>query len=187
MMRETSQTDMLIPFLRMLALLHAVMPLALSIRLRDALALMKRWRVPRTLYLPLAVTIRFVPGLVHDFRQMRDCLRLRGYRGWSVLRPRLWLLPVVFRSLHLSDELAVAAELKGIGYGRVARPAPSHNLNRHSAIVLVASLCILAGVICIYRSLPRRSPLMHTASSHHNNQEARPHGPAAQGVNNAAP
>ncbi len=162
MMRNTSPSAMLVPLLRMLALLHAVMPLALSLKLREVLSVMKTLRFPRALYLPLSVTIRFIPGLVYDLRQIRDCLRLRGFRGWALLRPRFWLLPVIFRCLFLSDELAVSAELKGVGYGRPTHLESKKFLRANNLAALVALLSILAGVLWMDRSLPQAITSMHT-------------------------
>lgn len=187
MMRSSGPGQLLVPFLRMLAMVHAVMPLALSIRLRDVLSLMKGLRFPRALYLPLAVAIRFIPGLVHDLRQMRDCLRLRGYRGWSLLRPRLWLLPVVFRCLHLSDELAVAAELKGVGYGRPTHAKPKGILRWPNLVTLAVLLCVLSGAMWLDRSLPEAGASGHPGGSHPSGRDAQPEDRHAEGRPHAAP
>ena len=187
MMRGSGPEQLLVPLLRMLAMVHAVMPLALSIRLRDVLSLMKGLRFPRALYLPLAVTIRFIPGLIHDMRQMRDCLRLRGYRGWDLLRPRLWLLPVVFQCLHLSDELAVAAELKGVGYGRPAHARPNGILRWLNVATLAVLLVILSGAIWLDRSLPRTDTPGHPSGSHPSGRHAQPEDRHGEGRPHAAP
>jgi energy-coupling factor transport system permease protein len=185
MMRSSGSEQLLVPFLRMLAMVHAVMPLALSMRLRDVLSVMKALRFPRALYLPLAVTIRFIPGLIHDLRQIRDCLRLRGYRRWSLLRPRLWLLPIIFRCLHLSDELAIAAELKGVGYGRPAHAKPKGMLRWTNLATLAALLLVLTGVVWLDRSLPPASSLGHVSSSNSDGQHGG--GQHGGGRNHAAP
>jgi energy-coupling factor transport system permease protein len=158
MMRSAGWSDMLVPLLRMLAMLHVVLALALSMRLCDVLGLLKQLRLPRSLYLPLAVTIRFITGLIDDVRQIRDCLRLRGYRGLSLLRPRLFLLPLVFRSLHLSDELGISAELKGIGYGRPVTPEkrPAWNTAGILAVTLLAVLTL--GTVWVDQRLSNATP-----------------------------
>jgi energy-coupling factor transport system permease protein len=155
MMQGSVSAQMWVPFLRMAAVMHPIMALGLSLPMQNMLAAMSTLRLPRTLYLPLAVTVRFIPGLIADLRQMRDCLRLRGYRGPAVLAPRLWLLPVVFRVLHLADELAVAAELKGIGQGPVARPqsrGSRGHRNTLAMILLVAVVAAAAWVDCRYHA-----------------------------------
>jgi energy-coupling factor transport system permease protein len=187
MMRGSGPEQLLVPLLRMLAMVHAVMPLALSMRLRDVLSLMKGLRFPRALYLPLAVTIRFIPGLIHDLRQMRDCLRLRGYSRWSLLRPRLWLLPVVFRCLHLSDELAVAAELKGVGYGRPAHARPKGILRWPNLATLAVLLVILSGAIWLDRSLPGTDTPGHPGGSHAAGQHPKPEDRPGEGRPHASP
>jgi energy-coupling factor transport system permease protein len=186
MMRGTGPTQLIVPFLRMLALLHAVMPLALTICLRDVLSMMKSLRFPRALYLPLAVTIRFVPGLVNDLRQMRDCLRLRGYRGWNLFRPRLWLLPVVFRCLHLTDELAIAAELKSVGYGRPAHPKGKRFWNGRNVMAIVLLVCVVTGTAWLEQIMPTVLPLSHDVPEETGNDSAHVTDPREEGADHAA-
>jgi energy-coupling factor transport system permease protein len=157
-MRDTGPSEMVVPLLRMLAMLHVVLALALSMRLCDVLGFMKQLHLPRSLYLPLAVTVRFIPGLIDDVRQIRDCLRLRGYGRLGLLRPRIFLLPLVFRSLHLSDELGISAEVKGIGYGRPLKPEkrPVWNTTGIAAVTLLAVLAL--GTVWINHRLSEPAP-----------------------------
>ena len=119
---------MLVPFLRLLVMVNVLLPLAFATRLQSLLGSLKSFRLPFCLYIPLAVMIRFIPTFVADMRQIAEALRIRGYRlSWKqfVLHPVLTLrfvtVPLLFRSLKASEDLGIAAELKGLGVGRVMR------------------------------------------------------------------
>ncbi len=111
------------PFLRVVILIHVVLALAVSSRVKELLTVLKSLRLPLFIYLPATVMIRFIPSFIHDVRLIRESLKIKGYAVNPLsltLRPaltlRLLFAPIVVRALRSSDELAVAAELKGIGY-----------------------------------------------------------------------
>jgi energy-coupling factor transport system permease protein len=112
----------LFPFLRVLVMLNTVLVASLSTRLQDMLASLKALRLPYFVYLPAAVMLRFIPTFISDARQIRDSLKTKGYPLTPVriiTRPlftlRLLFVPLVIRALRSSEDLGVAAELKGAG------------------------------------------------------------------------
>jgi energy-coupling factor transport system permease protein len=162
MMRGRGMLALLVPFLRMTVSMQVVLALALTLELRSVVRLVHRFRLPRALCLPLLVAVRFLPGFIDDVKQVRDCLRLRGYGGGAVLRPRLWLLPLLFRAFHLTDDLATAAELKNIGYGRPTH-AGSHVTRPMRFLLPVAcAVLLLAGAIALEQRLPEPFPPRHS-------------------------
>ncbi len=151
----TGFASLTVPFLRLLTMVHVLLPLVLSCRIQNVLNTLRDIGLPFCLYLPAAVMIRFIPTFLHDIRQVAESLKLRGYRlsVWSGLRHpvltlRLLFIPLLFRSLHTSEDLGIAAELKGLGYGQ--RMIPYHRsvwAGRDSLFVLAAvSTLIVAGV-----------------------------------------
>ena len=111
------------PFLRVVILIHVVLALAISSRVKELLSTLKSLRLPLFVYLPATVMIRFIPSFINDVRLIRETLKIKGYAVNPLtltLRPaltlRLLFAPIVVRALRSSDELAVAAELKGLGY-----------------------------------------------------------------------
>ena len=109
------------PFLRTMILANVVLALALSCRTQELMETFRRLKLPFFIYLPATVTVRFIPGFIHDIRQIRESVLIKGYRlnlffitFHPLLAMRLLLVPVVIRSLRTADELAVASELKGI-------------------------------------------------------------------------
>ena len=144
-LKNSKPSQVIVPFVRMFIMVNVVLPLALNSSLAKFIAMMRSTKLPRVLYLPLTVTARYIPGFIHDIKQMRDCLKLRGYSNWQLINPRLWLLPVIFRSLHLTDELAVAAELKGVGIGKPAvNKTNSQCIKKSSLLIAVCMIFAIA-------------------------------------------
>lgn len=73
--------------------------------------------------------LRFIPTFLNDIKQVGETLKIRGYRmtmGGVLRHPvmmlRLLFTPLLFRSLRTSEELGVAAELKGLESGCTLSP-----------------------------------------------------------------
>lgn len=114
---------LLIPFLRISVMLNAILVLALSSRVQSLLTALKSFRLPVWLYIPSVVMIRFIPTFIKDVQQIHESMRIRGYSlnpffilVHPVLSVRLMVAPIVFRALRSSDDLGIAAELKGVGH-----------------------------------------------------------------------
>lgn len=113
----------LAPFLRVMILVNVILALALSSRVQAILATLKSLRLPLVIYLPAAVMIRFIPSFIIDIKQVTESLKIKGYRinpftvtFHPLLTMRLMFMPIVVRALRSSDELSIAAEMKGLGY-----------------------------------------------------------------------
>jgi len=124
-MTERTIIQTLIPFLRMWPLINMALAVALSMEIGNALLALKKMCLPRFIYLPVMVALRFIPGFFNDIKQLRDCLLIRGIplNFVALIRHpnrtlRLLIVPMVVRALRLADELAIAAELKRVGYGQ---------------------------------------------------------------------
>ncbi len=140
---------LLTPFLRTVVMLNVALALALSSRIQALLSALKTMRLPFCIYVPLAVMIRFLPAFIEDVRQIGECLRTRGHRltfGYAVARPvltvRLMMAPLLFRSLRSSDELGVAAELKGLGRARRITPIAASDFS--GVDLLIVGLALVA-------------------------------------------
>lgn len=117
------------PFLRGLALLNVVLVLALSSKVEDLMAVLERLRLPFVVYLPAAVMIRFIPTFMEDVRMVRAALRMKGVdaRFWAshpLEGARMALMPVLFRALRSSENLGLAAEMKGVTGRLSPKPRP---------------------------------------------------------------
>ncbi len=151
-------TSLAIPFLRVLTMLHVVLPLALSSRVQYLLDALRGLRLPFCIYLPAVVIIRFIPTFINDVKQVTESLKLRGYKlnPWTmtchpILSLRLLFTPLLFRSLRTSEDLGVAAELKGLGMGEKLTPYRTNAWTRRDSLLLVAALLVVAAALaCQY-------------------------------------
>lgn len=155
-MPEVSALSLVVPFLRMATMLNVILPMAFSCRVQSLLTALKSLHLPFCLYLPAAVMIRFIPTFLHDVKQVSETLRIRGWRmaPWNAFRHpvlliRLLFTPLLFRSLKTSEELGIAAELKGLGYGDGMRPY-RRLVWKTSDTWLVIAACLVAAtaVLC---------------------------------------
>ncbi len=109
-----------VPFLRMLISVNLLLTLALSTPVQELFTRLQQARLPGWLQIPLSVAIRFIPAFLGDCAQIRDAARLRPGRGLTGMW-RGMAVPLIFRMLYSADDLAMAAELKGISAARRAR------------------------------------------------------------------
>ncbi len=149
-MQGQTATQALIPFLRLWPLANMTLAVAFSMRIGNALTTLKKMRLPRIVYLPVMVALRFIPGFFNDIKQLRDCLKLRGISVTTsslLLHPqrtlRLLIVPMVIRALRLADELAIAAELKQVGYGAGPRTVKTPLRRGDVAFALGAALTLV--------------------------------------------
>lgn len=120
-----------------------------SSRLGEVLAALTRVGLPRPAVLAVAVTFRFVPTLIREYRHIQEALSLRDARGWLAqgpgLRAERLLLPMLVRSARLADELCASALTRGIE-APAAIPAqlPRSGLADAVALAWAAAVCCAA-------------------------------------------
>jgi energy-coupling factor transporter transmembrane protein EcfT len=77
--------------------------------------------IPENIILILIVMLRFAPTIVHEFGEVKDAMKVRGFL--RSIRTVLFhplstleyaVVPMVFRSLKIADELASSAIVRGI-------------------------------------------------------------------------
>ncbi len=148
----SSLIGILIPFLRSLVMLNTVLVLALTSRVQTLLSALKGLRLPWWLYIPMVVVIRFIPDFIRDIGQINETMRTRGYRispfflvCHPLLTVRLLVAPILFRALRSADELAMAAEMKGIRHNVKMTTYKPNTFGKND----VTALCItIVTIIC---------------------------------------
>ena len=83
---------------------------------------MRRMRVPEAVVIPCMVVIRFFPTVVHDYRQIRNAMAMRGIAAgrFALVRHPVQslefiLVPLLMNATIVSRDLSVAALTKGLG------------------------------------------------------------------------
>lgn len=132
-----------VPFLRILVSLNVILPLAFSTNIQAILHSLQKMNLPFYVYLPAAVIIRFIPTFANDIKQVWESLKIRGWKlnPWTltahpIMTMRLLCTPILFRALKTSDELGIAAELKGLSNRSVHTPKLDAGWTRKEWIVV---------------------------------------------------
>lgn len=107
-------------------------------------AALAKLRVPQTVLIPLAVTMRYFPTLGEEASHIRDAMRLRDVPAGS--RLECFVVPLVMSATSTAEELSRAATCRGI-----ENPAPSTDTERLAMracdwAILVASALAVAYV-----------------------------------------
>ncbi len=154
-----SPKNLAVPFLRGAVMLNVVLPLALTCRLQALLTALKGLHLPFCVYIPGAVMIRFIPTFMNDIKQVAETLKIRGYNlgiGEMFRHPfmmlRLLFTPLLFRCLRSSEELGIAAELKGLeAGGRFIPFRASVWISSDTLLLILASAASVAALYCHLR------------------------------------
>ncbi|MCD8150827.1 MAG: energy-coupling factor transporter transmembrane protein EcfT, partial [Clostridiales bacterium] len=73
-------------------------------------------RCPKMLTLGMLITVRFVPMVAAEVRQIREAMKTRGVRAslWNVkCFYRALLIPLVMRLINISDTMSLSLETRG--------------------------------------------------------------------------
>ena len=150
-------------------MLNVILPLALTCRVQALLTALKGLHLPFCIYIPGAVMIRFIPTFMNDVRQVAETLKIRGYRlgpGEMFRHPlmmlRLLFTSLLFRSLCTSEELGIAAELKGLEAG--SRFVPFRRSiwgSRDTLLVVMSVIVAVAALYCHVRWGSHPGAAMH--------------------------
>lgn len=87
-------------------------------KISEFMAAMNRMHAPRGLSISIAVMLRFFPTLAEEYRYIRDAMRMRGigFGGGKVSKMVEYrLIPLLFSSISIGDELSAAAVTRGLG------------------------------------------------------------------------
>lgn len=78
------------------------------------LSALSKMKVPKGIVLALSVAFRYVPTLIYEIRCIREARQMRGLKP-SLMEKMEWtMVPIMFRSLKLADELTASALTRGI-------------------------------------------------------------------------
>jgi len=87
-------------------------------KISEFMAAMNRMHLPQGLAISIAVMMRFFPTLAEEYRSIRDAMKMRGIRfgGGKVSKMVEYrLIPLLFSSISIGDELSAAAVTRGLG------------------------------------------------------------------------
>jgi energy-coupling factor transport system permease protein len=162
-MGDYSLFTMVNPFMRILIVLQVVLVVALSTSPQEMLINLKSIKLPRMLYLPVLVMLRFIPSFINDLRQIGESLKTRGLRITPlsvllhpVLTMRRSVFPLIFRAFRSSDELAIASELKGVGHYKNVTSFKKHSFKREDLVLILLAMLFIGSSLCRHAIAPEK-------------------------------
>lgn len=87
-------------------------------KISEFMAAMNRMHAPQGLSISIAVMMRFFPTLAEEYRSIRDAMKMRGVQfggGKATKMVTYRLIPLLFSSISIGDELSAAAITRGLG------------------------------------------------------------------------
>ncbi|HEO7584063.1 TPA: energy-coupling factor transporter transmembrane protein EcfT [Streptococcus agalactiae] len=120
------------------------------------IAVFQKCALPQNIILILLVIIRFIPTISGEFKTIREAMRVRGFTG-SVKRVLFHplqtmeyaVVPLIFRSIKVGDELAAAAIVRGIENPTKKNSYYETKFTKADLIIIFISICLM--VACILR------------------------------------
>lgn len=102
--------------------------------MQDLLAALQAMGAPQAVLIPCMVVLRFFPTIRRDASHLMESLKTRRVlagRGYALRHPalvcELLVVPLLMRSVRVSDELAASALVRGLG--GETRPTMLHSLS----------------------------------------------------------
>lgn len=158
---------MLLPFMRIITVMQVLVVTALSTSPQEILTNLKSIKLPRFLYLPVLVMLRFVPSFINDLRQINESLKIRGMRinfisiaKQPILTMRCSVIPLIFRAFRSSDELAIASELKGVGYFKKTTSFKQNRIKKLDYITMTICIFLFGAVLYMQFLAPEKISMM---------------------------
>jgi energy-coupling factor transport system permease protein len=122
----------------------------------ELIAALQKLHIPKAVVIPLAVGLRFTPCISQEFNTIRDAMHLRGIAISSfntiahpVMTMEYILVPLLMRSMKISDELAASASARGID-----NPGPRTCLRqlsfRLSDAAMLTVFCVVGVLIGLF-------------------------------------
>ncbi len=113
------------------------------------IAVFQKSRLPQSIVLIFIVIIRFIPTISGEFRTIREAMKVRGFTGsfFKVIKQPLQtmeyaVVPLIFRSIKVGDELAAASIVRGIENPIKKHSYYSTRLVKTDVVILFVSICL---------------------------------------------
>lgn len=133
--------------LRSLVIVLSVIPI-MKTPPGELMAVMKKMKVHRNIALPLIFMMRFFPVVRSEFSEIIDSLKLRGLI--SLKKPFVTMeylfVPMMFSSSKVAEELAAAAEVRGISSNGKHTSRREIKFRKLDFIVTIIDILITVGL-----------------------------------------
>jgi len=152
--------SMFIPFLRIAVIMNVSLAFILSTPARLFMHLMKQLHTPRVIFIPLFVIFRFIPQFIHEISLIHESIKVRlgsfsfvTFLLHPLLAYRCVTMPAVVRALRVAEQLAAAAEMKGLEHAHRISSSHLHKFSFYDFLV-IAFTSIIVIITVFYNSIP---------------------------------
>lgn len=111
------------------------------------------WRVPKLVLIPLSVIYRYIPTILKEIGYIRESLKMRNLNSsvWDKLKHPMqyaenFLVPLLYRSEKISEELSAASICKGLSTKRRRTCCTKVKLCKIDILYLLCMALIAAGL-----------------------------------------
>lgn len=118
------------------------------------IAVFQKSAMPQNMLLILVVIIRFIPTISGEIKTIKEAMKVRGFTGSKkqvLLHPlktmEYVVVPLIFRSIKVGDELAAAAIVRGIENTGKKQSYYETKMSKTDIVILIISLLLL--IVCI--------------------------------------
>lgn len=109
--------------------------------------------IPKSLSIPLMVVYRYVPTILQEFRYVNESLKMRGLNlsfsslGHLIQTIENYMVPLLFRSEKLSEELSAASLCKGLSAYRKRSCCTDVKLTIADFLYLLGIIFVICGLL----------------------------------------
>lgn len=134
---------------RTMAILMAAQPI-ITTSPGEVVAVMNKMKIHKNISLPLIFMMRFLPTIKFEFKEIVDSLRLRNIYSWKkpLLTMEYIFVPIMFSSSKAAEELAAAAEVRGISSN--GEHSSRRELKLKVADILIIIVSLFSTMLLIY-------------------------------------
>lgn len=124
--------------------------------MNELLKALEKWHIPKLILIPLAVVYRYVPTILKEIGYIRESLKMRNINStiWIKCRHPIqsienFLVPLLYRSEKISEELAAASICKGLSTNRKRTCCTDVRLNWSDIFYLLAMAAVSIALIFV--------------------------------------
>lgn len=135
--------------IRTIAIFMSVIPI-IRMPPGEIIAVLKKMHMPNFITLPLIFMMRFFPTINQEFQEIISSLKLRNLYNWKKPLKTIEYLfvPIMFSSSRTAEELAAAAEVRGISYPR--EHTSRREIKFTSKDFVVSLITVLLAILLLY-------------------------------------
>ena len=137
----------LFTLLRMLSVVLSALPITTSPP-GEVIAVIRKLKIPGTISLPLLFMKRFLPVVKSEFKEIIDSLLLRNLLSFKkpLITMEYVFVPMMFSASNIAEELAAAAEVRGISAEGIHTSRREIKFRKIDCIIVMTFLLITAGL-----------------------------------------